>query len=122
MLILHLSDLHFGKGSRFADWDLHLLGEQFYQAVAQEQERLGIAGKVDLVALSGDIAETAREEEYVDATQFLTALSGELGLDNRRFVFVPGNHDVNWINCERVILDQKERDLGRRSYDNGWMR
>ncbi|MCP4534611.1 MAG: NACHT domain-containing protein, partial [Delftia sp.] len=46
--------------------------------------------------------------EYKTALTFLRALTGELGIEGRRVVVVPGNHDVSWTACKRVVLDQED--------------
>ena len=73
MTIAHLSDLHFG---RIADGEI-------VRVITQEINEAG----VDLVAVSGDLTQRAREGEYEAAAEML-----------RRFdaptLVVPGNHDV----------------------------
>ena len=100
ILLLHLSDLHFGPHSRFASEPPERLGQSFHRALAAAQEKLGIGQKVDLVVVTGDIAEAGKRSEFEAGRQFLTALAGGLGLPVDRFVFVPGNHDVNWASCK----------------------
>jgi hypothetical protein len=43
---------------------------------------------------------------------FFTALAEGIAVDRRRFVFVPGNHDVSWFACERIEIDRKELGFG----------
>ncbi len=104
--ILHLSDLHFGPHSRFP-LDLREAerqGKAFHKAlVAASIER-----KVDLVIVTGDVAEAAKDGEFAAGEAFLSALSGELGLAPERFVFVPGNHDVSRFRCQEVAILQEE--------------
>jgi 3',5'-cyclic AMP phosphodiesterase CpdA len=108
MLLLHLSDLHFGPQSRFAREDLNRLGKTLQSDLKKAIGHFGIKGKVDLVVITGDVAESGRPKEFEMGVQFLTSLAGELGLEHRRFVFVPGNHDLFWTDCRRVVLDQDE--------------
>lgn len=108
MLILHLSDLHFGVYSRFEGDDPREIAASLAHAVEEAGRQLGIAGAVDLVVVTGDLAEAARPREFDIAESFLGALAGELGLDRRRFVFVPGNHDVSWTACKKVEADQQD--------------
>ena len=112
LLILHLSDLHFGNHSRFAGKDMTALGKAFHKAVEATKADLEISPRLCLVIATGDIAETGKKKEFDQGRQFLTALAGELGLEPRRFVFVPGNHDISWPECLKVEADQKEEEFG----------
>ncbi len=64
----------------------------------RDLEKLSVQGvpQVDLVVLSGDIAETGRRSEYAAADAFVRALLDANGLPPERLVLVPGNHDCNW--------------------------
>jgi Calcineurin-like phosphoesterase len=112
LLVLHLSDLHFGPHCRFAGQDMKALAEKFFQAAEEARGRAGIAGKVGLVVVTGDIPEAAKPREYEEALRFFEGLVGVLGIDRRYFVFAPGNHDVSWTQCRRVDLDQEEEGFG----------
>jgi len=107
LLILHLSDLHFGNHNRFADRDLKNLAKEFHKAIAHALKKLKISRRIDLVIVSGDIAETGKPREFAQGAEFLTVLAGELGREPQRFVFVPGNHDISWPHCEIEASKQK---------------
>ena len=70
--IAHLSDLHFGSENPRVCIALH--------------EAL-MALEPDLIAVSGDLTQRARKQQFEAARKFLTQLPGEL-------LIVPGNHDV----------------------------
>jgi predicted phosphodiesterase len=70
--LVHLSDLHFGK-------DREDLLEPLLQSVN--------AAKADLVAISGDLTQRAREREYQAAQDFIQLIDAPV-------LCVPGNHDV----------------------------
>lgn len=70
--IVHLSDLHFGR-----------IDEATLGPVVSAAEAAG----PDLVAVSGDLTQRAREEQFRAARAFLDALP-------RPQIIVPGNHDV----------------------------
>jgi 3',5'-cyclic AMP phosphodiesterase CpdA len=108
MLILHLSDLHYGPQSRFAGLDPKPLAKAFGGHIRRIREEFALGPAVDLVVVSGDVVETALPADYRAAGEFLTRLGGELGLEHRRFVFCPGNHDVDTVACEHVALDRKK--------------
>lgn len=111
ILILHLSDLHFGPNSRFHDEDPKELGQKFCKALEKERVKREISAKIALVIVTGDITERAKSEEYKNAMDFFEILAQELGIDHKRFIFVPGNHDVYWLACKRVELDQEESNF-----------
>lgn len=138
--ILQISDLHFGRAFRFQPkmiksgpppvfqpfGNLPNLGDH----IASDLERIStdpqlspnlrsLASRIDLVVISGDIANSAgRDEapslrndgprnEYEQAAEFLLRLlcainelrqkEGLPALDpSKRVIAVPGNHDVNW--------------------------
>jgi len=75
--IVHLSDLHFGRIDP-------LLPEPLVESVE--------AVRPDLVAVSGDLTQRARTEEFEQARAFLDALPSPQ-------IVVPGNHDVPLYNA-----------------------
>lgn len=85
--IAHVSDLHFGREDPL-----------LVEALLGELERL----RPTVVAVSGDLTQRAREEEFVAARAFLDRLGAPA-------VVVPGNHDVPLWNVARRFL----RPLGR---------
>lgn len=110
LLILHLSDLHFGPNSRFCDSDPDDLGQKFFQALETERGRREIDAKISLVIVTGDITERAKLEEYKKAKDFFDTLSHKLDIGHDRFIFVPGNHDVYWADCKRAEIDLEEEN------------
>ena len=97
--ILHISDLHFGEKSRFKDYiDENICDKLGVRLATPVLEHF----KPDLVAVTGDIAHTGGEKDYQCALKFFNSLSENLGLDRDRFVFCPGNHDVNWEICQAL--------------------
>ncbi|HEU4537632.1 MAG TPA: metallophosphoesterase [Polyangiaceae bacterium] len=80
--IVHLSDLHFGRT------DPDLLGP------LAEQVR---AARPDLVVVSGDLTQRARDHEFRAARAFLDGLPGP-------HLAVPGNHDVPLYNPVARLL------------------
>ena len=80
--ILHLSDLH--------------CGPPFLSEVGQAVRRIAPTLDADAIVVSGDFTERAREEQFVQARQFLDELPDVPRL------YVPGNHDVPlWRVMER---------------------
>jgi 3',5'-cyclic AMP phosphodiesterase CpdA len=74
--IIHLSDLHFGRVD---------------QPTLQPLILAVSAMKPDLVAVSGDLTQRARVEQFKAARSFLNALPGPQ-------IIVPGNHDIPLYN------------------------
>lgn len=98
MTILHLSDLHFGNKNRFTGTNPKNLASEFHRALQKELE-LARFSNVDLVIVTGDFAEEGKPAEFEAARIFLRTLAEAVGVPVTRFVFVPGNHDINWIDC-----------------------
>lgn len=119
VVILHLSDLHFGEASRFSDRDPDRLGEELGGAVLSELRGRESGARTSLVVVTGDIAQSAKPKEYETARLFLQSLVGALGVESGAIVLTPGNHDVSWPLCEievaqQKILDFDEAELRRR--------
>ena len=85
--LVHLSDLHFGR------IDQALIGP-----LTALVKRLA----PDLVVVSGDLTQRAREHEFVAARDFLDTLPGPQ-------IVVPGNHDVPLFNVARRFLSPLEK-------------
>ncbi len=80
--VVHLSDIHFGRVDR---------------ALVEPLVRFVQACEPDLVAISGDLTQRARDEEYRQARTFLDSLPTPR-------IVVPGNHDVPLYNVYRRFL------------------
>lgn len=107
MLILHLSDLHFGAHSRFRELEPAVFAEGFLAQLEASRKGLGIDSKVELVIATGDFAETGHPREFEQAGAFLGAVVDGLGQPRRRTVLLPGNHDVSWLLCKKAEIDQQ---------------
>nr|VFJ69982.1 MAG: Calcineurin-like phosphoesterase [Candidatus Kentron sp. FW] len=84
---LHLSDFHTGKD----DYGQLRLFDSILKHI---DGRIAQHGKPDLVFITGDIAQSARAEQYdTFAEEFLLALADKVG--EKRILMVPGNHDVD---------------------------
>ncbi len=66
ILLLHLSDLHFGKHSRFQGEKPEALGKSFFRSLAEARKSLPIdpEKKVDLVFVTGEVAEAGKKSEF----------------------------------------------------------
>jgi WD40 repeat protein/3',5'-cyclic AMP phosphodiesterase CpdA len=89
--VLHLSEPRFTTGAG-ADG-----GEAALAALPAEVDRLAAeAGvHVDLVVVTGDLADAGRPSELARARAFLVSLTERLGLGPERLAIVPGDRDVS---------------------------
>lgn len=105
--ILHISDTQFGEHHRFSDEDS--------LAANLIRDLRSLTGSdvppIDLVVVSGDIAETGRKAEYADARAFLDALAAHTGLPLERIIVVPGNHDVSWPLCRAYFAECEDEEI-----------
>ena len=94
--ILHVSDLHFGaepygniKTSALQSRET-ILNNLIVGIKAVPDE-----WKPDIIAVSGDIGWKAHEHDYQKASKWFGRLSSELCLPREKFIFCPGNHDID---------------------------
>ncbi len=98
--ILHVSDIQFGHNHRFgqlANQDSpNVPFDTVFQRLADDlAERAKEGWHPQVIVVSGDLAEWGLPQEFSDALNFLVSLSRITGLDHKRVVVVPGNHDIN---------------------------
>jgi 3',5'-cyclic AMP phosphodiesterase CpdA len=94
--ILHLSDLHFGKGHHFPLGDPSpgsrpKLADAVIAALKQES-----IADIDQVVISGDLFDADQSKDLHHATDGIEELVDELEIDPGRVLCVPGNHDLTW--------------------------
>jgi len=95
MRILHFSDFHLAKSQRERAVSLINRMISSLQSINREQQ-------IDLIIFSGDLVDQGGKE-YNSLTEafedfqevVIKPLCNNLGLNEGRFIFVPGNHDVN---------------------------
>lgn len=86
---LHVSDFHFTARSS-AD------SAPVLEALLTTVGELAAAGRtVDLIFVTGDIANTGSEAEYELAERYLSRLCAAAGVERGAVHMVPGNHDVH---------------------------
>ena len=86
-VLVHLSDLHFGRID-------HALVKPLIELVSRI--------KPDVVAVSGDLTQRARTEQFQEARRFLDALPSPQ-------IVVPGNHDVPLHNVFSRMLQPLDK-------------
>lgn len=112
IVLVHLSDLHFGDTHRFPISDSSqrkALGIRFGRAIKQAATALGASVERALVMVTGDISNAGQPDEFDVAVEVFQGLGGELGIGNHRFVLCPGNHDIDWFESEVAEIQGKQR-------------
>jgi hypothetical protein len=101
--ILHISDIHF----RCAPDPTSARADEIRRETPRRARVMGgkawkdnftellADGPMDLVCLTGDIADWGNPGEYEQATRFVDELLGALSLPRSRLFVVPGNHDID---------------------------
>lgn len=119
--ILHITDAHFGKAS----WDVGAL-----MSLRRSREKAGLA-PADFVAITGDIADRGRPDQYVLAAKYLQGLANNQivvredgGLPRDRVIVCPGNHDfVRPIALAANVVQGKEHSVATALQTGAeWMR
>ncbi|MFM5867761.1 STAND family AAA ATPase [Aeromonas caviae] len=97
--ILHLSDIHI-KGTT---------EEEFLEKVAPNLTNLtsyhASSSDVIFIAITGDIAFSGKEHEYLIASKFIEKLKNGINADTKKpveIIIVPGNHDCNFSNANQA--------------------
>ena len=85
--ILHLSDLHFTSDT-VAETKLQWLNDDIRKGTWLRN------GELDYVVISGDMTHHGSGPGFRRASEFVSLLVERFGLSAERFIFVPGNHDV----------------------------
>jgi hypothetical protein len=117
MRIIHFSDIH------LADKNYHYFVTVFRKALINDLKSQLTLGSFDLIIISGDLVDKGgfslynireykgREHEIspfqIFEQLFIEPISIELSIPKSKFLFVPGNHDVD----ENVILLKQESML-----------
>jgi WD40 repeat protein/uncharacterized protein YjbI with pentapeptide repeats/3',5'-cyclic AMP phosphodiesterase CpdA len=115
--ILHVSDLQFGAHHRFGDGQNSLAGRLAQDLVAIDTQ----VPSIDLLVISGDLAETGMQDELVQAREFIDELGAHVGLTHEHIIVVPGNHDVNRLLCEGYFSTCRGKgEDPQRPYDPKW--
>ena len=119
--LLHLSDPQFGKNHVFGRLDARsrpgcdLAYDMLLARLGEDLAGLkrDFQLQPDIVAVTGDLAEWAKEEEFAQAGKFLVGLADLLGIkppERHRIAIIPGNHDVNRAGARRDFSDWEYRE------------
>lgn len=106
-LFLHLSDIHFHKRTSNDPYDLDVdLRRQLLRDAIEAVEE-GRLGKVTAILVTGDIAFSGQEKEYMFAADWLDSLAEALNCHPKIILTTPGNHDID----RGIYGDPKEETL-----------
>ncbi len=110
LILLHLSDLHITEDMDFT----HAQANHVASVVSRHS--MNPQNEVILIIVSGDITFSGKMDEYMVAVDYFTSLRSkirECGIEDITFVFVPGNHDVDFgdsnIATRKIILKNMDR-------------
>jgi 3',5'-cyclic AMP phosphodiesterase CpdA len=116
--VLHISDTQFGQYHRFGS-GVESLGSHLIRDLRDLVG--GAVPPIDLIVLSGDIAERGLWSEFQQALAFLDDLLAFTALPRDRVVVVPGNHDVNWGKSKAYFADcESEEREPREPFTRKW--
>jgi hypothetical protein len=92
VVVLHLSDLHFGwEGDENRRTDRSLALNGLFRVL----DKLKPVWKPDCVCISGDIGWGGNPNDYKDAKSWIEQLLSQLKLSPNALFMCPGNHDAN---------------------------
>ncbi len=107
---LHVSDFHF---TQKADGDNAIVLNALLSTVGELRER---GRAVDLIFVTGDIANTGSEGEYVKAEAYLGELCRIAGVPRSALHMVPGNHDVYRAHGEGLARTLADAEAAQRYF------
>lgn len=104
ILIIHLSDMHFGDGTNYSRNNL--------DGIVSAMNTSMVDIKHVLIIVSGDLMYSGKEQQRIQVNSFFTKLKNTISMRYQikdiRFVMVPGNHDVDY---DIGIGDRKRKGL-----------
>lgn len=88
---LHLSDFHLRKSQ---SWSQDYVLASLLKSISDNHSG---NNRPDLLFITGDIAFSGKQDEYVHANDFVRELLKVTGLSADRLFIIPGNHDVDRV-------------------------
>lgn len=111
LTIVHVSDLHFGPSHRFehlttAGGDRVADGQTLLESLKADlvsvlSEETPESSAPIIIAVTGDLTDTAAPEQFREASILILGLEAFLKDRDARAIVVPGNHDVQWAEPNR---------------------
>jgi predicted phosphodiesterase len=116
MRLLIISDLHIGMNANTKDLYPYpgsehkdeKLVSSFMESAKEYQKK---HGKFDFLIIPGDITHQANLIEFEYGSNFIKNVMTELNVPEKRIIFVPGNHDVDWSVMEGKTIYENEKKL-----------
>lgn len=102
LIWLHLSDLHLRV---LTGWEQDTVLSTMLTDIRNRYER---DDRPEIVFLTGDIAFSGKEEEYVFAESFVRKLCSVINLPTERLCIVPGNHDIDLSREEDAVAGARK--------------
>ncbi|KEI86147.1 hypothetical protein FDF15_01995 [Clostridium botulinum] len=104
MRIVHLSDIHFNKDN-LKDYEDFVI-----TALLEDLEKHNYEKKIDLIFITGDLIDKGGKSfENIESAfdifkkNIIIPIKNKFNLENDRFYFVPGNHDILRIEDSKVV-------------------
>jgi len=92
--LLHLSDIHF---QHFGTCDHLDSDDDIRNELKFDLEKVVAKnGSINAILISGDIAFSAKEDEYLKASEWLNTICNLCNCLEENVLPVPGNHDIEW--------------------------
>lgn len=114
MRIVHISDIHLSKDN-FAEFE-----NNYRRALIKTLQQENEIKKIDVIVITGDLVnqgghsllkidkyKNCVDPYHVFEQEFLLPLQQKLDFPNSKFLFIPGNHDINeneilWVDEKRM--------------------
>ena len=106
IVILHISDLHFGieNDPNSQHKQVHLRQKEMFSSLIDTLKNIDGNWKPNVIAISGDIAWSGEEEEYsLYKEHFVNPVNEVFGIDENHIITCPGNHDLIRNNAANYI-------------------
>lgn len=99
-----ISDLHVGGGAKGRDFSLDDSPAAAVDNYLEQFEKFATAGgiKADYLLIPGDISNSADQAEFKLASDLIEKIALSLGVDKKKILFCPGNHDADWKACRAL--------------------
>lgn len=106
--LVHLSDIECGEHNRanVESWrgPYQKCAEALVADLKEElSNRRGFSGAQIGLIITGDVASTGAGPEFENAATTIELIRDSLKIPPEQVAVVPGNHDVNWIDCEKAF-------------------
>ena len=115
LLILHLSDLHFGKCNP------HTAELEFFRNIWKKIQEKLLKRKInlkniDIVVVTGDTSSIGSNTDFSHAKDFFNEVLYQL-IDRKKFIIIPGNHDIEWADDAGKVNDLRFKNYLKFKHD-----